>query len=303
MRNLCVKAAVIFVVVFLLFIPVNQFVKDSHDYRINHAILSFKNKPYPVDIMNLGASHSMYGYNFKPTGLAHLDLALPAQTIQYDYKLLKEYGEYLKPNGVVIVSISQITFISSEVHYIGNYYRILDREEIEPFNLLDYYSYLYAPGTNSSRFNSALAGKLKKYKWDSHKPWANEGRNYSESKYEKVIEDYEIAIQQNTINQNVQQLQEIVELCKSKGYSVVLTLEPVHSSYREYFTDELMNQLVFQHLQSLELDVPLLNYMEDSRFADEEKYFIDPDHLNSKGRKKFSWIVYEDLRKMGYLGM
>jgi hypothetical protein len=301
MGRLFIKLTIIIIVVLLLFMPVNKFVKDSHDYNINHSILAFKEQPYPVDIINLGASHSMYGYYFKPTGLSHLDLALPAQTIQYDFKLLREYGKYLKPGGVVIVSISQITFANSEAKHIGNYYKILDRTEIEPFRLIDYYSYLYLPGTNSESFNSALSGRLKHFKWNSHQPWANNGKNYSGRKYEKVEAEYREAVENNNIERNVKQLREIVDYCSEKGYRVILTMEPVHQSYQEYFNEEVMNRLVFQYLKALTLDVPFLNYMSDQRFVDNKDYFIDPDHLNREGRKKFSWIVYKDLKKLGYL--
>ncbi|WP_246942921.1 hypothetical protein [Bacillus pinisoli] len=300
MGRLFIKITMTITVVILLFVPVNKFVKDSYDYNISGAILAFKKHPYPVDIINLGASHSMYGYYFKPTGLSHLDLALPAQTIEYDFKLLREYGKYLKPGGVVIVSISQITFANSETKNIGNYYKILDRNEIEPFRLLDYYSYLYVPGINSGSFNSALSGKLKKFRWDAHQPWANDGKNYSGRKYEKVEAQYREAVENNNIERNMKQLKEIVDYCHEKGYQVILTMEPVHKSYLEYFDEEVMDRLVFQYLKDLKLDVPFLNYMSDSRFVNNKEFFIDPDHLNREGRKKYSWIVYEDLKKLGY---
>lgn len=300
MGRLFIKLTIIITIALLLFMPVNNFVKHSHDYNINHAIVAFQKHPYPVDVMNLGTSHSMYAYYFKPTGLSHLDLALPAQTIQYDFKLLKEYGKYLKPDGVVIISISQITFANSETNYVGNYYKVLDRTDIEPFRLTDYYSYLYLPGLNSGRFISAVSGKLKNLKWNSHQAWANNGENYSERKYEKVEAQYKEAVENNTIEQNVKQLREMLDYCNEKGYRVILTMEPVQQSYQEYFNEEVMNKLVFQYLKTLELDVPFLNYMSDQRFVDNREYFIDPDHLNSEGRKKFSWIVYKDLKKMGY---
>jgi hypothetical protein len=243
----------------------------------------------------------MHGYSFKHTGLSHLDLALPAQTIQYDFKLLKEYGKHLKPGGVVIVSISQVTFINSETKHIGNYYSILDRTDIEPLNIFDYYSYLYLPGTNSGRLISAISGELKNFKWNSHQPWANNGRNYSERKYERIESNYKEAVKNNNIERNVKQLREIVDYCNKKGYRVILTMEPVHQSYQEYFNEDVMNRLVYQYLQDLKLDVPFLNYMNDERIVDKKDYFIDPDHLNRKGRKMFSWIVYNDLKKMGYL--
>lgn len=300
MGRLFIKLTIIITVALLLFIPINNFVKQSRSYNINDDILTFKNDPHPVDIINLGASHSMYGYYFKPTGLSHLDLALPAQTIHYDFKLLKEYGEYLKPNGVVIVSISQLTFINSKDMDVGRYYEILDHSEIEPFSLVDYYRYLYFPGTNSEIFTSALSSKWKGFTWTSHQSWANDGKNYAERKTEFIEEQFREARANDEIEQNVKQFQELLEYCKAQGYQVVLTMEPVHQTYLDHFDEQAMERLVFQYLDPLDLDVPFLNYMDDSRFSDNQDYFIDSDHLNSEGRKKYSWIVYEELKSMGY---
>lgn len=300
MGRLFIKLTIIIAVAFLLFIPANNFVKESYDYNINHDILAFKKDPHPVDIINLGASHSMYGYYFKPTGLAHLDLALPAQTIEYDFKLLKEYGKHLKKDGVVIISISQMTFVNFEILDIGNYYEILDRSEIEPFRLLDYYRYIYLPGANGKSVNAALSGTLKSYRWDSHQPWANNGKNYAERKYDFVEDQYREAIEKNYAEQNVKQLKEMLAYCKEKGYQVVLTMEPVHGTYQAHFDEDVMNRLVFQYLNTLEIDAPFLNHMNDPRFADNKDLFLDSDHLNSEGRKKYSWIVYEELKELGY---
>lgn len=300
MGRLFIKLTIIIIVALLLFLPINNFVKQSRSYNINDDILAFKKDPHPVDIINLGASHSMYGYYFKPTGLSHLDLALPAQTIQYDFKLLKEYGEHLKPNGVVIVSISQLTFINSKDMDVGRYYEILDHSEIEPFSLVDYYRYLYFPGTNSEIFTSALSSKWKGFKWTSHQSWANDGKNYAERKTEFIEEQYREASANDEIEQNVQQFQELLEYCKDQGYQVVLTMEPVHQTYLDHFDEQAMERLVFQYLDPLDLDLPFLNYMDDPRFSDNQDYFIDSDHLNSEGRKKYSWIVYEELKSMGY---
>ncbi len=302
MGRLFIKLTIIITAAILLFIPVNNFVKQYRSYNINDDILTFKKDPYPVDVINLGASHSMYGYYFKPTGLAHLDLALPGQALEYDFKLLKEYGKYLKPDGVVILSISQMTFINSENEDVdeGRYYEILDRMQIESFRLLDYYKYMYFPGTNGDNFTSALSSKWKDFKWTSHQSWANDGENYAERKTKYVEEQYRKALEHNYMEQNVEQLKEIVEYCQEQGYKVILTMEPVHKTYQERFGEEVMDRLVFQYLNTLETDVPFLNYMNDERFIDNKEYFIDSDHLNSKGRKEYSWIVYEELKSLGY---
>ncbi|WP_214762660.1 hypothetical protein [Exiguobacterium sp. s146] len=47
--------------------------------------------------------------------------------------------------------------------------------------------------------------------------------------------------------------------------------------------------------------VPFLNYMTDERFVNQRDYFHNPDHLNGKGRTLLSSLVYEDLKRLGYL--
>ena len=301
MRSLWIKGAVVIGIVILLLIPLNKFVKKSWAYNNNQGVLGFQNDPSSLDIINLGTSHAMFGYAFKPLGLSHLDLALPSQTIEYDLKMLKQYDEHLRPGGIVIVSLSQITFSNAEIGRKENYYQVLDREDIEPVSAFDYYTYASFPALHSGSVYTALSREVRDFRWASHEPWVNKGENYSKRKYEMVEAQYKRAVTNRDIEQNKARLQEIVAYCQSKGYRVVLAMEPVHASYNAYFNEAVMDRLVHQHLATLELDVPFLNYMADERFVDEQEYFHNPDHLNGKGRALLSSLVYEDLKRLGYL--
>ena len=64
MKRLGIKIGVVLLVIIAIFIPVNEFVKESWEYNNNRAVLAFKEDPHPVDIINLGTSHAMYGYYF-----------------------------------------------------------------------------------------------------------------------------------------------------------------------------------------------------------------------------------------------
>ncbi|WP_252100529.1 hypothetical protein [Exiguobacterium sp. SH31] len=295
------KIAVIIGIVALLLIPLNNFVKESWAYNNNRGILAFQEDPTPLDIINLGTSHAMFGYAFKPLGLSHLDLALPSQTIEYDLKMLKQFDEHLRPGGVVIVSLSQITFSNAEIGRKENYFQVLDREDIEPVSTFDYYTYTSIPALNSGSVYTALSREIRDFRWESHKPWVNNGKNYSERKYEMVEAQYKQAVENRDIEHNMKRLQEIVEYSEAQGFRVVLAMEPVHASYHAYFDEAVMDRLVYQHLQSLELDVPFLNYMRDERFVNQRDYFHNPDHLNGKGRALLSSLVYGDLKRLGYL--
>lgn len=301
MRSVWMKVIVVIGVVSLLLVPLNDYVKESWAYNNNRGVLAFQEDPSTLDIINLGTSHAMFGYAFKPLGLSHLDLALPSQTIEYDLKMLKQFDEHLRPGGVVIVSLSQITFSNAEIGRKENYYEVLDREDIEPVSTFDYYTYTSIPALNSGSVYTALSRDIRDFRWESHKPWVNNGKNYSERKYEMVEAQYKQAVEHRDIERNMKRLQEIVEYSEAQGFRVVLAMEPVHASYSAYFDEAVMDRLVDQHLQALELDVPFLNYMTDERFVNQRDYFHNPDHLNGKGRKLLSSLVYEDLKRLGYL--
>ncbi|WP_215145432.1 hypothetical protein [Exiguobacterium qingdaonense] len=301
MKRLGIKIVVVLLVIIAIFIPVNDFVKESWEYNNNRSILAFKEDPQPVDILNLGTSHAMYGYSFKSLGVSHLDLALPSQPIAYDLKLLQAYDEHLKPGGVVIVSLSQITFSNSYVGRKEIYYRVLEREDIESASLFQYYTHERFPALNSGSVYAAISREIRDFRFDAHKPWENGGLNYSERKFEEVTAQYENAVNNHEIEENMAHLQDIIDYCKQQGYRVVLAMEPVHASYHAYFDEGVMERLVFQHVEKLDLDVPFLNYMGDERFIHEQSFFHNPDHLNGKGRKLLSSLVYEDLKRLGYI--
>lgn len=111
---------------------------------------------------------------------------MSSQTIEYDWKMLKQFDEHLRPGGVVIVSLSQITFSNAEMGRKENYYQVLDREDIEPVSTFDYYTYTSIPALNSGSVYTALSRDIRDLRWESHEPWVNNGKNYSERKYEMV---------------------------------------------------------------------------------------------------------------------
>ncbi|WP_251127529.1 hypothetical protein [Exiguobacterium sp. s69] len=111
---------------------------------------------------------------------------MSSQTIEYDWKMLKQFDEHLRPGGVVIVSLSQITFSNAEMGRKENYYQVLDREDIEPVSTFDYYTYTSIPALNSGSVYTALSRDIRDFRWESHEPWVNNGKNYSERKYEMV---------------------------------------------------------------------------------------------------------------------
>lgn len=58
MKRLGIKIVIVLLVMITIFILVNEFVKDSWEYNNNRPVLAFKEDPHPVDIINLGTSHS-----------------------------------------------------------------------------------------------------------------------------------------------------------------------------------------------------------------------------------------------------
>lgn len=301
MKRFLWKFLLVVTVLVVLIPPLNRYVRASWEYNNNRPILAFQEKPYPLDVINLGTSHAMFGYAFKPLGLSHLDLALPSQTIEYDLKMLRAFDRHLKPGGVVLISLSQITFANADIGRKENYYDVLDRADIEPVSDFDYYTYTHVPALHSGSVYTTLARETRDFRFATHRPWENGGLAYSKRKYEMVEAEYAAAVRNQDIEANVQHVKKLLAYCEARGYRAVLTMEPVHASYLAYFDEAAMERLVFHQLDAIEPDVPFLNYMDDARFRDNQALFHNPDHLNGKGRALLSSLVYEELGRLGYL--
>ena len=119
---------------------VNNIIKRSIWYRSNFPhIKDYQKLRRGLDYLCFGSSPARYAIDFNSENINGCNLAVLAETIAYDEKILKQYHSYLKENGCVIFVLCPFTFLKDKYRkedgnslYLNvRYYPIL------PYSMID----------------------------------------------------------------------------------------------------------------------------------------------------------------------
>lgn len=116
----------------------------------------------------------------------------------------------------------------------------------------------------------------KHVKWGGFQP-------HSTSKVDSIIKALPISsIKEQAISEiNILYLKKIIQLCKENNKNIYLIRSPLH---KKYF--DLVDEKQFQH--TLEKNFSSISFLDFSSVPIKNEEFLDLEHLNSYGAKKFS---------------
>jgi hypothetical protein len=256
---------------------------------------SFFKVPDSVQVVNLGSSHGWYDFDYSQVGdLRGVNLGLHSQDFYYDYQVLDRFKGHLAPGCVVLIPVSYFSFgkraDTSNPSYAARYYGILKYSSIKKHNLVDYLKAkvrLLFAGSNlalqslpgETPLTSGQLGANTKLRASSHKEFTRPSREVS--------------------NYTRGWLCRTIELCQKNGLKPVLVTPPFSKSYNDCFTEEdlaVFDSSVSSICEKYGLDY--LDYARDPRLA-HPRYFIDSDHMNKRGAKKFTDLVVDELVARG----
>lgn len=290
----------------LLIWPLNQAFIQTNGYRHLNDTDKFMEVPYDLEIVNLGSSHGMNGFDYKGLEIKGFNMALPAQGFYYDYRILKQFHEHLKKGAVVLIPIS---YFSLYQRYEGEkfdqfnkrYYRFLEPQYIRFFKPWEYVRYRLVP--------ILFAGEHIKYLF-TDRPTVEgdwEAIDYNKFGMDGIVEEGQIRANHHieTIIEPgkeyktlaLAELEKLLGYCIEKGYQPVLVTTPLHQAYKRQFESSFLDSFN-EDVELLKANYPGLDYLDYSdMIPDRTDLFIDSDHLNRNGRQMFTKQVVEDLLK------
>lgn len=271
----------------------------------------FSQMPDKIDLAILGASHGMTDFQVFPEGWNGFNFALSSQTPQYDWMMLRQYGDRLSNGAVVVLTVSYLSpFWNDTPEQFQakqeRYYRLLD-----PWNIVDVDlthwglqrlspllvnnpSAIAAAFLDPEPLQSTLEERLRTITLE-------EGQIPQEQ--ERIRRNHLSCIERSFPEVNDVMwgaYQKILEMCRDRGWNAVLVVPPYYQAYHACFPEEFF--LVFgERLESLSktYGVPLLDYSHDTRFSPQIELFENIDHLNYAGAEAFDAVVWEDLAALG----
>lgn len=108
----------------------------------------FKEIPDNLEIINLGSSYAKYAFDYSKVGIKGFNFGVQPQSLSYDFRILKQFKNKLKKNGVIIITIPDFVFAFLDYpieDYNYRYYSFLNKENILNYSSLKNFLLNYFP--------------------------------------------------------------------------------------------------------------------------------------------------------------
>lgn len=278
--------------------------------------VKFRKQKFEMDIVNLGSSPAKYAFDFSGLPISGANWATAPQPISYDFRIIKNYHSYIKKDGILLLLFCPFSgfvkdYEDKEAHKKYHYFLhpILNphfsettyeqvRQEVEqPLKTLLRYPFRTLCQMLRFRKNPFVIDKNpmteRQIKKDAEF-WFNGW------KIEFGLDDLDLPLSmknKTAIDYNSELLCEIADFCKERSLNPVIVVAPI-TRYLSTLIPAAFQRAVFYDMiekAKREKHVPVLDYSQNKQLTTDDLY-INSFFLNSKGRKKFTRKVLQDLK-------
>jgi hypothetical protein len=278
----------------------------------NFATTKFKNVPDHIELANIGSSHGYYSFDYSELPYQCFNFALNDQYFQYDYAILQQYITKFDKNAVLLIPISYFQIMKIKTDFHGQrprYYSFLPKKYMDYWSIYEKINSMLPevlragdnlkfiindqPSITNMLLTTMEESKLIENGISKHNDWTTDSRFGIEGGEEGFA-----------WNKNWASL--ILDLCYAHDIRPVLISVPVTSTLNNTYAEKTPDffDIFYRFTRELQESYPSLlyfDYSHDSRFTDDHSLFLDSDHLNATGTKKFSAAVFLDLQANGLL--
>lgn len=277
--------------------------------------------PQHLDVLNLGSNPGKYGMDYSGCGIKGYNIAVGPQTLEYDFRMLKNYHSFLDENGSRLLLLLFCPFSLCKFRYSEldgdvskdlRYYFILHHAMINNYNERVYQRWKNQPIIQLLKSpkllkNILLPNRLKRInlRYNPLTPEQMElsGKQYIQTwKKEFSLSDFNIdnlpSNVKTDLNKNSIILDNIISFCDERSIKPVIVLPPVSGYVMRYIPDKFREFCMYSIIR--EKNILVLDYTENKELCVSSN-FVDALCLNKVGRKKFTAKVMLELQNLGLL--
>lgn len=272
----------------------------------------FMNSDYTnIQICNLGSSHGEYAFYYdeltKEQGYECFNFAMASQTYNYDYAIFSMYQEHFSDDCLLFIPVSYFSFNNEvtddeEAQFLNaKYYTFLSPQYIPDYDPYVDITTHYLPILSAKEdivkifpdFTlKASAAETRQDGPSGLSAKEEEFREKARNRYHRHMDNKE----EYFLAERIENLYDIIALCKEKGITAVFITTPYTEFYSELFSKEFKEE--FHHTINIiarTAGIPYYDYSEDARFRNNLEYFSDADHLNIEGAARFMDIIKKEI--------
>lgn len=297
------------IVIILLFIWICNIKYKNSDYFLDdyNKIKKFiDGVPENLEIVNTGSNHAYYGFNYGSRKC--FNFASGAQSLNYDYKILKQYSNNLNGGCKVLIVLAPLSF--GFVDYKNDssnsrYYFFMDKDKTLNYSRLKNFLYVDMPILKSWKNFIRIFLRKKEIKSIINTPDNAEKEallrinGWKKQFNLKNLLDKKSASYLKDEFENVKTiLLDMIEFSLEHNWRPIIVIPPASVFLTKKISDEFMKEVLYDNIRFLkDKQIPILDYWKDDRLND-YKLYINSDFLNEKGSKLFTEIVLEDIKKL-----
>ena len=307
----------VLLIIFLIIILLNFLYIRTNDYKNKISQLEkFKKVPTELEIINLGSSYSRNAFDYNLTNYKGFNFALQPQSLSYDFRILKNYKDNIKKNGIVLIVLPNFVFgfLDYENSSINNrYYYFLKKEYILNYSIIKHKLIKYFPLFFNVRGVLRIIKDVKLLNLEEARSCTTREEVVVEAKnringwikqfnLKNIVNKDDLSLEIREMFKKTQKvLSEIIEYCLENELRPVIIVPPCSKEINDFFSDEYLNEILYNNIKlGNSKNILCLDYLKDKRFQDYRLY-INSDMLNKKGREKFTKVVIEDLKNNNYI--
>jgi hypothetical protein len=282
------------------------------DNGLNEVINSFNYKKTclehrldSIEILVTGSSQAAYGINPDFFDKEVFNLSTPSQSLFYDTRLVLKYVDRMPALKYVIINVSYFSFdyqvLDGTEKWRDFYYSQFWNVKYPEVNSLDIRNYskiaLYGPDSSflywMHGFNVNLANQLSKNGY-LRMDTLNNSLSINDTLGYRRVKAHDYNNSERNFEENSRTLKVLIKTLKKKSIIPVIVTPPVFLTYSKFINRERWERTKrkINEICSSER-IRYYDYFTDSRFIKQD--FLDNDHLNFVGAKKFSTILNKEV--------
>lgn len=287
---------------------------DPDNYPTNEWYRKHDERNY--DIVNIGSSSALYAFDYKNTGLKGFNWALKPQSMEYGFKILKNFYSILGPKGIVTIPLCPFSGLSVPdgkwaQSRIERYCDILDPSLIENYKTISFHHshpLISKPKESIKRLIKDTPQNDNTAKCKNSTEFESDAENWIKIwKKEFAIENLSDPLSDENkkgMKERQNLVNEIINFCLDRDLQPVIISTPVHESLAKHLTPEFCKNYLHNFIAGINLQgthyIHWINPKEDCPIQFDSSDFHNSFFLNEKGAEKFSSIFIKQLREYGY---
>lgn len=262
------------------------------------------------DIVNLGSSSALYAFDYSDTGVKAFNWGLQPQSMEYSYKVLKNFYSILRHRGFVVIPFCPFSALSVKDKWAPvfneRYFGILDYTLIDNYEEVAFhrsYPLRAFPKTAIKRLIKDVPpiqrGRAAINKCVTSEDFTLDAKRWIELwKTEFSINDLNAPISDENLagmRERRETIMSMIDFCIERELQPILVIPPMHPFLSKEFSPEFRNNYIYSYIKELNVhDIPFFDYMDSIEFADNQ-YYQNSFFLSEEGAKKFTNRFLKDL--------